>query len=234
MNFSRLSLLAVAALASALVVSHTQKSIAAPEQTAMAQSGEPAQAAGEKIPALSAAELLKPMADDAILGDPNAPVTIIEYASLSCPHCAHFHAEVLPQLEKNYIETGKVKFISRPFPLNEPALRAAQIAACAGKDKYHAFLKVFFSTQEKWVSEDFKKSLTTLAGVGGMGQEQVDKCLADTAVEKAILISRQQGADTLKIESTPTFFVEGKKLEANHKYEELTKLIDPILAKAKK
>lgn len=99
--------------------------------------------------------LAKVTADDKVLGDRDAPVTMIEYSSLTCPHCAHFHTDVLPRIKKEYIDTGKVKLVLRDFPLNQPALIAAQIAHCVPEDRYFGFVSVLFETQAAWaISED--------------------------------------------------------------------------------
>src|SRR3974377_906811 len=90
--------------------------------------------------------------DDRILGNADAPITIIEYSSLTCPHCAHFTNEVLPELKKKWIDTGKAKLVLRDYPLDEPALRAAMIARCAPPDRYYAYIDTFFGSQEKWVT----------------------------------------------------------------------------------
>ncbi|HYP38382.1 MAG TPA: thioredoxin domain-containing protein, partial [Stellaceae bacterium] len=102
--------------------------------------------------------------DDRILGNPEAPITIVEYASLTCPHCAHFANDVLPEIKKDWIDTGKAKLVLRDFPLDEPALRAAMIARCAPPDRYYAFADTFFAAQEKWVrSPDYREALARLA-----------------------------------------------------------------------
>src|SRR5688572_841889 len=118
---------------------HQDEAIAAAQP--VAEEAAPAPAAG------GGSTLFQQNPSDIVMGDPNAPVTIIEYASLSCSHCAHFHNDILPELEKAYISTGKAKLIHRPFSLNAPALKGAMLAGCAGKDRYYAFLKVMFEKQ---------------------------------------------------------------------------------------
>ena len=121
-----------------------------------------------------------------ILGDPDAPVTLIEYASLTCPHCAQFHTEVLPDLKERYIATGKVRLIYRDFPLDERALMAAALAHCAGPDRYFGFLDVLFETQSSWArAEDYLGALKKLGKLGGMSDEQMDQCLADDELTNA-------------------------------------------------
>src|ERR1700746_1262485 len=126
--------------------------------------------------------------DDRILGNPDAPITILEYASLTGPHCAHFANDVLPEIKKEWIDTGKAKLVLRDFPLDEPALRAAMIARCAPPDRYYAFAETFFAAQEKWVrTTDYHEALARLAKLGGMGKEEFDPCLKNTDLENKIV-----------------------------------------------
>ncbi len=155
---------------------------------------------------------LKP--NDIILGDNNALVTIVEYSSLSCPHCAHFHQEVLPTIEKEFITTGKVKLVLRHFPLNDPAIKASELVECAGQNdlKRENFIKVLFEMQSQWAfGESYLKDLKQIASVGGIDSATFDSCMADKALETKILTSRQDGESKLKVDSTPTFFIAGEK-----------------------
>ncbi|MDX2095875.1 MAG: DsbA family protein [Alphaproteobacteria bacterium] len=158
--------------------------------------------------------LLTPKPSDIILGDSNALVTIVEYSSLSCPHCAHFHEKVLPGLEKEFIDTGKVKLVMRHFPLNEPALAAAKIVECAGRNglERNNFMKVFFNLQAQWAfGESFLKDLKQIALVGGIDSAAFDSCATDKTIETRILTMRQAAAEKLGVNSTPSFFVHGTK-----------------------
>src|SRR5256885_15632799 len=122
--------------------------------------------------------------DDRILGNPDAPITIVEYASLTCPHCAHFANEVLPELKKKWIDTGKAKLVLRDYPLDEPALRAAMIARCAPPDRFYAYVDTLFAAQEKWVmAKDYRDALARLVKLGGMSREEFDNCLKNTTLE---------------------------------------------------
>lgn len=153
-------------------------------------------------------------ANDIVIGDVNAPATIIDYSSLSCPHCAHFHLEVLPQLKKALLDSGKAKLAFRHFPLNEPALRASQLVECSGVMKREAMLKALFETQKNWAfSESFKNDLKIIAQQGGIDAAAFDSCLADKALEDAILQTRQEAATKAGVNSTPSFFVNGKPVE---------------------
>lgn len=171
-------------------------------------------AENEPLPKDAAA--LKPKPTDIILGDPNAIVTIVEYSSLSCPGCAHFHTKILPTIEKEFITTGKVKLIFRPFPLNEPAIRGSQLIECANANDQNAenFIKVLFDMQSQWAfNEDFLKNLKQIALVGGVDSAAFDSCMADKELENRILTVRQEGETALGVNSTPTFFINGMKYE---------------------
>jgi protein-disulfide isomerase len=162
--------------------------------------------------AADAGALLQISKDDRILGKPDAPVTIIEYASLTCPHCAHFQDDVLPEIKKQWIDTGKAKLVLRDFPLDEEALRAAMIARCAPADRYYAFADTFFAAQEKWVRErDYQGALARLARLGGMSKEEFDACLRNKGLEDSIVGSRFVASKELDVNSTPTFFINGTK-----------------------
>lgn len=177
------------------------------------------------------ANLLEVIEGDHTLGNPDAPVTIIEYASLSCPHCADFHRDVIPQLQKNYIDQNKVFFIYRNFPFNEPALRGAMVAECSG-DKYFTFLKVLFASQDKWAfASDPVANLRTIANVGGISNEQFDKCIADKAVEDRLIAGVNWAAKDLGVQSTPTLFINGEKVEGGRGYDVISGKIDGYLSK---
>ena len=151
--------------------------------------------------------------DDIVYGKPDAPITIIDYSSLSCPHCAHFHNDVLPDLQKEFIDPGKAKLIYRHFPLNEPALRAAQIVNCAAPAQKPTFIKVFFDKQGDWAfTEDFLKEMKPLAALGGVDNATFDACIANKAGEDSILEVRKIAAEIGKVQSTPSFFVNGVQI----------------------
>ena len=171
--------------------------------------------------------------DDRILGNPEAPITIVEYASLTCPHCAHFANDVLPEIKRTWIDTGKAKLVLRDFPLDEPALRAAMIARCAPPERYYAFADTFFAAQEKWVrSTDYREALARLAKLGGMGQAEFDTCITNTELENKIVEGRLRATQELEVTSTPTFFVNGSKLAGAPTKEEFDKLLSGLAAKS--
>ena len=171
--------------------------------------------------------------DDRILGNPDAPITIVEYASLTCPHCAHFTNEVLPELKKRWVDTGKAKLILRDYPLDEPALRAAMIARCAPPDRYYAFVDTFFGSQEKWVTaRDYRDALARLVKLGGMSREEFDNCLKNTTLENKIVEGRLIASKELDVNSTPTFFINGAKFTGAPTVEEFDKALSGLAAKS--
>lgn len=174
-----------------------------------------------------------PALTDMVLGRPDAPVTVIEYASMTCPHCAEFHQESLPGLKSEYIDTGKVRFIYRDFPLDGWALRAAMIARCAGPDRFFAFADVIYRQQKMWTKPpDPLKGLEQLARLGGMSSEQVKACLENKPVETYVIESRMQGEREFKVSGTPTLVVNGKVHRGVETLAKLKEIIDPLLAKA--
>ena len=190
----------------------------------------PAGAQPAKPPSPSAqAEALALTPDDRVLGKPDAPVTIVEYASLTCPHCAHFATDVLPKLKEKWIDTGKARLVMRDYPLDEPALRAAMIARCVPADKFYAFIDTLFGAQRQWVlSKDYKADLARLALLGGMSKKQFDECLANKSIEDKVLQSRLTATEQLGINSTPTFFINGNKFDGAPEFDAM----DAALSKA--
>jgi len=171
--------------------------------------------------------------DDRILGDPKAPITIIEYASMTCPHCAHFETDVLPELKRKWIDTGKVKLVFRDFPLDEPALRAAMVARCAPPDRFYAYVDTFFAAQEKWVTaRDYREALARLVKLGGMRKDEFDACLKNTEFENKIVEGRLIASKELDVNSTPTFFINGNKFTGVPTAEEFDKQLAGLAPKS--
>lgn len=169
---------------------------------------------------------------DPAIGDPAAPVTIIEYSSLTCPHCAAFHAKILPELKQRYIDTGKVRLVLRDFPLDATALKAAIVAHCAGPERQPQFVEVFFAQQQNWArAADPVQALKQLAKLGGLGEAQIDACLADKELENAILQARLDGEQKYKINSTPSFIIDGKTVAGEQSVDAFAAMIDPLLPK---
>ena len=166
---------------------------------------------------------------DKALGDPNAPVTIIEYSSLTCPHCATFHTDVLPALRERYIATGQVRLVYRDFPLDQRAVQAAAIAHCAGPDRYFGFLDVMFSQQALWATAADLGPLRQIGRLGGLSENQMDACLADEALIDGILQTRIDAQEQYDIGSTPTFIIDGEAYAGSRSVEEFSALIEPLL-----
>jgi protein-disulfide isomerase len=166
---------------------------------------------------------------DLVLGKADAPVTIVEYASMTCPHCAHFHKTTYPALKSKYIDTGKVRFIFREFPLDELAVAASMLARCAGGDKAIALIDVLFASQDKWTVRNPLPALLQIAKQAGFTQASFDECLKDQKLYNNIMAVRERGSKEFKVESTPTLFVNGKMQKGGVSIEELDKVIEPLL-----
>jgi len=201
--------------------------------SAILVSTEPATAAVPQRLLADAQVVLGLTKDDRILGNPDAPITIVEYASLTCPHCAHFANEVFPELKKKWIDTGKVKLVLRDYPLDEPALRAAMVARCAPPDRFYAYVDTFFGAQEKWVTaHDYRDALARLVKLGGMSREEFDNCLKNTALENKIVEGRLIASKELDVNSTPTFFINGTKFTGAPTVEEFDKVLSGLSVKS--
>jgi protein-disulfide isomerase len=185
-------------------------------------------------PAATAADSgLDALMADRVLGDPNAPVTIEEYSSLTCPHCGHFHREILPQIRSTYIDTGEVKLIYRDFPLDGRALAAAMIARCVKPSRYYGFIDTLYFEQEAWSTRsDPLLVLKRWANVAGLSDKEVDACLNDQALADAIQAHRAAAAKDRGIDSTPTFFVDGQLIRGAAPYEDFAAAIDAAFSRS--
>jgi protein-disulfide isomerase len=171
-----------------------------------------------------------PAVTEHVLGDPAAPVTMIEYSSLTCPHCASFHTDTLPGLEERFIEPGKLKLVMRDFPLDQLALQAAVLAHCAGDERYFTFLNAMFANQQRWGrADDPLAALTQLAMAGGLSRDRIEACLADQEMEEAVLAMRLAGEREFEIRSTPTFIINGTSYPGNRTVDEFAQIIEPLL-----
>jgi len=166
---------------------------------------------------------------DIILGSDKAPVTIIEYASMTCPHCAHFSKDTFPELQKRYIDTGKVRYIFREFPLDPLAAAGFMLARCAGKDKFMPVVETLFAKQPEWMVQKPVEPLKAIAKQFGFTEQSFDQCLANQHVLDGIQEVRDRAAEKLGINSVPTFFVNGQKLTGDQSIDALAKVIDPYL-----
>jgi protein-disulfide isomerase len=171
--------------------------------------------------------------DDMVMGSPTAPATIIEYASLTCPHCANFATNTFPQLKSAYIDKGLVKYIYRDFPLDRMALQASKLARCLGPERYFAFIDVLFSQQQNWTRSDdpnqIIENLKRLARLGGMSETAADACLKDSAVENAVLQQSMNGEREFKVNATPTIIINGRKYSGDLSFEELDKTLKSLV-----
>jgi protein-disulfide isomerase len=188
----------------------------------------PAPVAATSAPSKAALESVQP--GDHVLGDPKAPITVIEYASLTCSHCAHFHTQVLPEIKKKWIDTGKVKLVYRDFPLDQVAAKAAQIAECAGNDRYFGVIDLVFRSQPQWAAaSDPVTELAKPLRIAGLGENEIKACLANDAMSNAV-INDYKGGETMGVNSTPTLFINGQLYRGARSVEEL----DGVFAKLAK
>jgi len=160
-------------------------------------------------------------------GNPNAPVTIIEYASLTCPHCRNYHAKVFPKVKRAYIDTGKVRYIIREFPIGRTAGTAAIIAKCVPESKYLSLMETFLRRQSEWVSQEVRPdAIYAVAKSSGMSRAQFDKCLSNQAIIDGLTEVKQRGRKYGVI-GTPTLFVNGQKAQGEVTFEEVKAMIEP-------
>jgi protein-disulfide isomerase len=172
-----------------------------------------------------------PRLQDMSIGRTDAPITIVEYASLTCPHCAHFHADIMSVLKKDYIDTGKVRLIFRDFPLDQLALAAEQMTRCAGPERFFSFLEVLYAQQRNWAgAPDPMAALTQIGRLGGLTSEQITACFADQAVSDYILNSRLEGNQKFGVNSTPTLIINGKVEAGVPELAEFRKKLDGLLS----
>ena len=190
----------------------------------------PAAAAPEAQGTVDMAELLKPGAlPDKSMGKEDAPVTVVEYASMTCPHCAHFAETTFPEMKTKYIDTGKVRYILREFPFDPRAEAGFMLARCAG-DNYFPMVDVLFKQQQNWAAaENAKDALFQLSKLAGFTQESFNACLTDQKLLDQVRAVQKRGAEEFKVDSTPTFFINGKTYKGAMSIEEVSAIIDPLL-----
>lgn len=164
------------------------------------------------------------------LGKADAPITIVEYASMTCGHCANFHKNTYPHLIKEYVDTGKVRFIMREFPLDPVATAGFMLARCAPQEKYFSVIETMFHEQKAWAfTNDPYNSLLKFAKQIGFTQESFDSCLKNQALLDGINTVRERASNEFGVNSTPTFFVNGTRVNGALTVEELDKAIEPYL-----
>ena len=176
------------------------------------------------------AKLLEPGSlPDKVLGNDDAPVTIVEYASMTCPHCAHFHATTLPELKTKYIDTGKARLIFREFPFDPRAEAGFMLARCSN-DNYFPMIDVLFKQQQNWASvENAKDALLQISKLAGFSQESFEACLTDQKLLEDVRAVQKRGADEFKVDFTPTFFINGNTYKGALTIAEMSAIIDGML-----
>jgi protein-disulfide isomerase len=183
--------------------------------------------------AQSATDVAKPQSlPDMALGPANASVTITEYASMTCPHCAAFNENVFPKIKSEYIDTGKVRYVFREFPLDIKAAAGSMLARCIAKDdagKYFAVIDMLFKQQNDWVTKNTTETLTRIGKQAGLSQQAVEDCLKDQALLDKIAADQKFANEVLKVNSTPTFFINGEMIRGETSFEEFDKRIKSLL-----
>jgi len=175
---------------------------------------------------------LTPYLEDKVHGDPNAPITVVEYASLACSHCADAHKDIIPELMKRFVETGQVKFIFKDFPLNGPGLRAGQLARCFGPERYEQLKTSLFRTQNLWLTRTFQQDLAKVARMAGITPAQFDACMAYKPLEDYLIQSQMIGTQQHQVNSTPTFILnDGAARVDGANKEELFRKLESLGAK---
>jgi protein-disulfide isomerase len=183
--------------------------------------------------AQTAADVAKPVSlPDMALGPANAAVTITEFASMTCPHCAAFTEKVFPKIKSEYIDSGKIRFVFREFPLDVKAAAGSMLARCIAKDdaaKYFAVVDLLFRQQEAWALKNTAETLTRIGKQAGLSQQQVEDCLKDQSLLDKIAADQKYANEVLKVNSTPTFFINGEMMKGEQSFEEFDKRIKSLL-----
>ena len=183
--------------------------------------------------AQSAADVAKPVSlPDMALGPADAKVTITEFASMTCPHCAAFNADVFPKLKTEFIDSGKIRYIFCEFPLDIKAAAGSMLSRCIANGdapKYFAVTDMLFRSQNDWVVKNTTETLTRIGKQAGLSQQQGEACLKDQALLDKIAADQKYASDVLKVDSTPTFFINGEKIKGETSIEEFEKKINPLL-----
>ncbi len=171
--------------------------------------------------------------NDFFIGDPEAPITIIEYASMSCSHCADFHNNTLEDLKTEFIDTGNVRFVFRDFPFNYPALAGSMMMRCVPTEARYEYMNALYKLQKNWVIRDNAKTRAELYKImqsGGMQQEEFDNCLSDVDLENDLLEGVMKAQSEFNIRSTPSFIVNGVLYSGNKNIKEFRQIIEKILS----
>src|SRR3954468_2792447 len=181
----------------------------------------------------SAADVAKPVSlPEMALGPANATVTMTEYASMTCPHCAHFNETAVPKIKSEYIDPGKIRYVFREFPLDIKAAAGSMLARCIARDdsgKYFAVIDMLFRQQNDWVLKNTTDTLTRIGKQAGLSQQAVEDCLKDQALLDKIVADQKYASDVLKVDSTPTFFINGDKIKGDTSFDVFDKRIKSLL-----
>jgi protein-disulfide isomerase len=181
----------------------------------------------------TAADVAKPVSlPDMAIGPKDAPVTITEYASMTCPHCAAFNEKVFPQIKSEYIDSNKIRYVFREFPLDIKAAAGSMLARCIAKDdagKYFAVIDMLFRQQNDWVLKNTTETLTRIGKQAGLSQQAVEDCLKDQALLDKIVADQKYASEVLKVDSTPTFFINGDKIKGDTSFDVFDKRIKSLL-----
>ena len=186
------------------------------------------------ISPLFSATLLDITENDFVIGDKNAPITVIEYASLSCSHCADFHNNTLEDIKKEYVDTGKVRFVFRDFPFNYPALLGSMVLRCIPNETRYDYMNALYKLQTQWVNKENIKTTKELYKImqsGGMTKDEFDKCITNTELESEILQVVINAQNEFNIKSTPSFIINGQMFEGNKSPKEFRQILNKILSK---
>lgn len=167
---------------------------------------------------------------DMVYGKADAPVTIVEYASLTCSHCADFAVNTLPTIKEKYIDTGKARLIFREFPFDPRATAAFMLARCAPEDRYFPMVEVFFKQQQQWAgAADGEAALLQIAKLAGFTQESFKACLTNQQVLGDVNATMERGSTEFGVNATPTFFINGQKYAGALSVDEMSAIIDKLL-----
>ena len=179
--------------------------------------------AGERVQLASVSEVGP---DEHILGDPDAPITIIEYSSLTCPHCASFHRNTLPQLKEEWIDTGRARVVYRHYPLDQAALRAAMVTNCLEGRRFFALIEMLFEQQRQWSRADEPmRQLARMASMAGMDGDTFDRCVNDRAEAERIVEKQTQARDEIGVQSTPSFYIEGQLVSGAQPFDAFDRIL---------
>ncbi|SDP70567.1 Protein-disulfide isomerase [Phyllobacterium sp. YR620] len=227
--FTRRNVLALAAASTAAIALASGQAWA--QEAAKPADGTAPVKAPEPAGKIDEAKLMAPgILKDIVMGKAEAPVTIVEYASMTCPHCAHFATTTLPTIKEKYIDTGKAKLILREFPFDPRATAAFMLARCAPEDRYYPMVEVLFAQQQQWAGvANSVEPLLQISKLAGFTQESFNACLTNQKLLDDVNAARDRGANEFGVNATPTFFINGSKYSGALSVDEMSAIIDGLL-----